>query len=67
MTPELIREDRWIPVSESGDRWAPRSLEAAQEAMAEYPAGGTYTTGEPWDGIVRIEHEVRYVTEWTTA
>ena len=65
MTAEkLIREERWVPVSESGDRWVGRSKESAERDMAMWPAGGGYADGEPWDGITHIEHEIRYVTEW---
>jgi hypothetical protein len=60
----VIREEQWGPVAESGDRWAGRSREQALAAMRDYPAGGEYSSGDPWDGITHIEHEVRYVTEW---
>ena len=59
-------EHQWIPVTESGDRWAPRSKEEAERALIEVPVGGLWLTGEPWDGVARIEHQVRYVTEWVT-
>ena len=58
------REERYIPVTQLGDRWAPRSLEEAEEDMRAFPVGGKWLTGEEWDGIERIEREVRYVTEW---
>lgn len=60
----MRREDRWVPVTESGARWAGRTKEAAEACMADYPVGGGYTTGDRWDGITHIEHEARYVTEW---
>lgn len=60
-----VREERWVPITEMGDRWAPRSREEAEKAMRETPVGGKWLTGEEWDGIERIDREVRYVTEWT--
>lgn len=58
------REERFVPITEMGDRWTGRSLEAAEQAMRDYPVGGKWLSGEEWDGIVRIVREVRYVTEW---
>ena len=60
----LIREERWVPVTESGDRWAGRSRESALRDLADWPAGGRYLDGDPYDGVTHIECEVRYVTEW---
>lgn len=60
----MTKEERWVPIAESGARWAPRSKEAAEACLRDYPAGGQYTDGEPWDGVTHIVHEVRYVTEW---
>jgi hypothetical protein len=60
----LIREERWVPVAESGERWAPRDKDSAFRCMETHPAGGHYVDGAPWDGVTRIEHEIRYVTEW---
>lgn len=61
---EPLREERWVPVTQDGDRWAGRSKEEAEAAMRDFPAGGRYLDGSDWDGITHIEHEVRYVTEW---
>jgi hypothetical protein len=61
----LIREERWTPIDESGQRWTPRSKEAAMDCMESWPAGGVYSNGEPWHGVVRVVKEIRYVTEWT--
>lgn len=61
---KYIREERYIPVTQTGHRWAPRSREEAEEAMRDVPIGGRWLSGEEWDGIERIEREVRYVTEW---
>ena len=60
----LIREERWVPVTESGERWKGRTREAALRDLADWPAGGCYLDGEPYDGVSHIEREVRYVTEW---
>lgn len=64
MNDGYIREERYIPVTPLGDRWAPRSLKDAEEAMLKYPVGGRWASGDEWDGVERIEREVRYVTEW---
>ena len=52
-----------MPITESGDRWRPRSKEQAREDMKWNPPGSTYSDGEPMDGIthclkrkVRIEY-----------
>ena len=61
---DMIREERWVPVTESGDRWAPRSKESAQAALRDYPVGGAFSDGAVWDGVERIVYEVRYVSPW---
>lgn len=61
---KLTREERWIPIAESGERWAPRSKERAEDAMRAYPVGGAWYPGEPWDGIAGIVREERWVSEW---
>lgn len=58
-------EDRWIPVSESGQRFAPRSKAEADALLLQMPAGSTYSDGGPMDGVAHIVHERRFVTEWT--
>lgn len=60
----LHEETRAVPVAESGFRWQPRSHAAAQVCLKEYPAGGSYADGEPWDGLTHIEQEHRFVTGW---
>ncbi|WP_037178333.1 hypothetical protein [Rhodococcus sp. UNC363MFTsu5.1] len=58
-------EERWVPVTESGERWAPRSRDRAEEAMRDWPVGGVFEqSGEPYDGIVRVVHERRVTTDW---
>lgn len=65
---ELSVEERWVPVAESGERWEPRSREQAAMASTGWPAGGCYEgTDDPYDGIVRVDHEVRWTTEWFVA
>lgn len=59
-----IREERWVPVTESGERWVGRDKEAAFRCLETHPVGGRYLDGAPWDGVTHIEREVRYVTEW---
>lgn len=61
---QYVREERWVPVSESGKRWEGRTRNEALEAMSNYPAGGSFLDGEPWDGITHIEREVRFVSQW---
>lgn len=61
---EPYEEHRWVPIAQSGERWAERSLEAALSAAKEYPAGGRYADGAEWDGVTHIVHEVRTVTAW---
>lgn len=60
----LVREERWVPVHECGERWAGRSKESAERAMLAYPVGYCYSDGAFAGGITHIEREVRYVTEW---
>jgi hypothetical protein len=61
---DYVAEERWVPIAQSGERWAGRSREAAEEAMNNYPVGGRFASGDPWDGITHIVREVRFVTEW---
>ena len=58
-------EERFVPVTESGERWAPRDAESAADALHSYPHGGTYLDGTPYDGVTHVLRETRYVTEWT--
>lgn len=60
-------EERWVPITESGERWTPRDKAKAEDCLRTYPAGGAYLNGEPWDGVTHIVREVRYVTEWKQA
>lgn len=57
-------EDRWVPIAESGERFAPRSKEEAEALLASMPAGSTYSDGAPMDGVVSVVHERRLVSEW---
>lgn len=63
----LRREVQYVPVAESGGRWTPRSLEQAESALQEWPPGGTFADGEPYDGITHIETEVCFTTDWSRA
>ena len=64
----LGQEERFVPVAESGERWAPRSREAAECAMRGWPSGGTWEgSDDPYDGITHIAREVRIGTTWTVA
>lgn len=60
----LACEDQWVPITESGARWTPRREHEAESARAAYPVGGSFFDGAKWDGITRVDHERRYVTEW---
>lgn len=60
----FCKEERFVPVAKSGDRWGGRSKKKAQECLRDYPDGGYYSDGQPWDGITHIEREVRVVSEW---
>ncbi|NKR90578.1 hypothetical protein GS483_00350 [Rhodococcus hoagii] len=58
-------EERWVPVTESGARWAPRSREKADAALADWPAGGTGPNGlRGYDGVTHIVHERLVRTDW---
>jgi hypothetical protein len=46
--------DEYAPVCESGAMWQPRSKEEAAACLEGFPAGGTYTDGDPFDGITHI-------------
>lgn len=63
----LTEEDRWVPVAESGERWPPRGREEAMRDLADWPAGVTYATGDPADGITHVLHERRLVSKWVEA
>lgn len=63
----LAVEERWVPIDENGERWAPRDREAAEIDMDHCPVGGTYGDGAPMPGIVRVVKEVRRVTPWEAA
>ena len=57
-------EELWIPVDETGSRWAARSLEDAEECRSSWPVGGTYPGGDRYPGITHLIRKRRYVTEW---
>lgn len=54
--------ERWVPVTRSGERWAPRRTREEAEAVrrASWPKTGR----REWDGVVEIVHETRWVSEW---
>lgn len=67
--PAVEEYEEWMPVSESGERWRPRTKAQALEELRDWPAGVRYGDGEPGDGIthclkrtVRIER-----SEWRRA
>ncbi len=48
--------EQWVPVTESGDRWNPRSKALAEEDLRIWPAGVNYADGYPGDGITHLEY-----------
>jgi hypothetical protein len=64
LAPDLRKEERWVPITETGARWVGRSKAEATKDMAEWPAGSTYSDGAFGDGIVEIVRETRWVSDW---
>ncbi|QGH77897.1 hypothetical protein SEA_KENUHA5_79 [Mycobacterium phage Kenuha5] len=63
----LTREEQWVPVEESGDRWAGRSREAAEVNLKAFSVTGICHDPEVDSPLVRIEHEARWVSGWSEA
>ncbi|QPO16674.1 hypothetical protein SEA_KASHFLOW_66 [Mycobacterium phage KashFlow] len=63
----LTREEQWVPVEESGDRWAGRSREAAEVNLKYFSVTGIDHDPEVDSPLVRIEHEARWVSGWSEA
>lgn len=49
--PAFEEYEEWMPVTESGEYWRPRTKAQAMEDMRWHPVGSTYSDGEPYDGI----------------
>ncbi len=60
----LRREVQSVPITELGDRWAPRTRAEAEAVAAEFPPVDCDSDDDCCAGIARISDEVRYVTEW---
>lgn len=58
----LTQVEQWVPVTESGDRWEPRSEASAKAALVRYPVGIDYQDG--YGGVTHIQHESRLVSPW---
>ncbi|AIW02476.1 hypothetical protein I5H64_gp080 [Mycobacterium phage MinionDave] len=63
----LTREEQWVPVEESGHRWAGRSREAAEVNLKAFSVTGICHDPEVDSPLVRIEHEARWVSGWSEA
>ncbi|APC43576.1 hypothetical protein I5H93_gp084 [Mycobacterium phage SuperGrey] len=63
----LTREEQWVPVEESGHRWAGRSREAAEVNLKYFSVTGIDHDPEVDSPLVRIEHEARWVSGWGEA
>ncbi|AER49496.1 hypothetical protein SG4_86 [Mycobacterium phage SG4] len=63
----LTREEQWVPVEESGDRWTGRSREAAEANLKVFSVTGICHDPADDSPLVRIEHEARWVSGWSEA
>ncbi|AGT12286.1 hypothetical protein PBI_VELVETEEN_79 [Mycobacterium phage Velveteen] len=63
----LTREEQWVPVEESGHRWAGRSREVAEVCLKDFSVTGICHDPEVDSPLVRIEHEARWVSGWGEA
>ncbi|QGH79216.1 hypothetical protein SEA_FLATHEAD_85 [Mycobacterium phage Flathead] len=63
----LTREEQWVPVEESGDRWTGRSREAAEANLKVFSVTGICHDPEADSPLARIEHEARWVSGWSEA
>ncbi|AGT13854.1 hypothetical protein WHEELER_63 [Mycobacterium phage Wheeler] len=63
----LTREEQWVPVEESGHRWAGRRREVAEVCLKAFSVTGICHDPEVDSPLVRIEHEARWVSGWSEA
>ena len=63
----LTREEQWVPVEESGDRWQPRDEYRAHAALDLYGAHGPMHAVDLDSPVDHIDHESRWVSDWSEA
>lgn len=61
---KLTREEQSVPIDPNEGRWTPRTREAAEDCLRRYPPDALWPGTDDPCGLLRVDHEYRYVTDW---